>query len=198
MMNRQIVRVGAFGFLALAASAARAPLGAQERVQLAFGYECDDRFMIKNDGASTVTLEYGLEGRSERTKLSIKGKESVEIDSKGPLPVELFVDGRRVAKEAKGNRDCATTTPTSADQPTVVVRPLDPRDDNTTVRVVEPVVVRPQVVYVDPWYDPFWYPRVSLGIGFGRPYYGGYYGGYSGGYYGGRGIRMSGHRRGRR
>jgi hypothetical protein len=196
MMNSPIVRAGAFGFLALAASAARAPLGAQEKVQLAFGYECDDRFMIKNDGANTVLLEYGLEGRGERTKVSIKGNESVEIDSKGPLPVELFVDGRRVAKEAKGNRACATAT--SADQPTVVVRPLDPRDDNTTVRVVEPVTVRPQVVYVDPWYDPFWYPRISLGIGFGRPYYGGYYGGYYGRSYGGRVIRVSGPRRGRR
>ena len=52
MMNTRIVRAGAFGFLALAASAARAPLGAQGKVQLAFGYECDDRFMIKNDGAN--------------------------------------------------------------------------------------------------------------------------------------------------
>ena len=194
MMNTRIVRAGAFGFLALAASAARAPLGAQGKVQLAFGYECDDRFMIKNDGANTVTLEYGLEGRSERTRLSIKGNESVEIDSKGPLPVELYVDGRRVAKEAKGNRTCATATTTASDQPTVVVRPLDQRDNNARVTVVEPIVVRPHVVYVDPWYDPFWYPGLSVGIGFGRPYYGGSYGGYYGGYYG---PRVSGHGHGR-
>ena len=191
MMNTRWVRAGAFGFLALAASAARAPLGAQEKVQLAFGYECDDRFMIKNDGANTVTLEYGLEGRSERTRLSIRGSESVEIDSKGPLPVELFVDGRRVAKEAKGNRACASaTTTTASDQPTVVVRPLDRRENGATVVVVDPVVVRPRVVYVDPWYDPFWYPRLSVGVGFGRPYYGGYYRPPV--------IRVSGHRRGRR
>ncbi len=171
-MNTQFVRAGAFGLLALAASAARAPLGAQEKVQLAFGYECDDRFMIKNDGANTVTLEYGLEGRSERTKLTIKGNEAVEIDSKGPLPVELYVDGRRVAKEKKGNRTCGTATTTTSEQPTVVVRPLDSRD-NATVTIVEPVYVQPRVVYVDPWYDPYWYrPGVSLSFGFGRPYYG--------------------------
>lgn len=190
MMHTRWVRAGAFGFLALAASPARAPLGAQEKVQLAFGYECDDRFMIKNDGTNTVTLEYGLEGRSERTRLNIRGNESVEIDSKGPLPIELFVDGRRVAKEAKGNRACASATTTASDQPTVVVRPLDRRENGATVVVVDPVVVRSRVVYVDPWYDPFWYPRLSVGVGFGRPYYGGYYSP--------REIRVSGHRRGRR
>jgi hypothetical protein len=129
--------------------------------------------MIKNDGSNTVTLEYGLEGRSERTKLSIKGNQAVEIDSKGPLPVELYVDGKRVASEKKGNRTCASATPVASDQPTVVVRPLDARDNAT---VVQPVYVQPQVVYAAPYYDPFWYgPALSVSLGWGRPYYYPYY-----------------------
>ena len=106
MMNTPIVRAGAFGFLALAASAARAPLGAQEKVQLAFGYECDDRFMIKNDGANTVTVHsaallivllklitiFGL--------LVIRGRDSTRcattLITTRPVPATSIRDGSRV------------------------------------------------------------------------------------------------------
>jgi hypothetical protein len=50
-------------------------------------------------------------------------------------------------------------------------------------------VYAPAPVYAVPAYDPYWYPPVSIGLGFGFGGYcchGGHYGGYRGGWHGGR------------
>ena len=67
--------------------------------------------------------------------------------------------------------------------------------------VGDPVYV-PAPVYGAPVYDPFWYPPVTIGLGFGfggwcchgGGHWGGYRGGYHGGHFGGHGGHFGGHR----
>ena len=157
------------GALALATLSA-APLAAQgTKVQLAFGYECDNKFALRNEGAQGVTVEYAVSGTSERGKVSLKGNETVELESASNNDVQLYVDGKMVATEKKGNKSCA-----AAQSNTVTVRHLDP-SEVVYAQTVQPVVVGPDVVYVRPYdyYYPYpYYSSFSVGIGF--PFYGGY------------------------
>ncbi len=50
-----------------------------------------------------------------------------------------------------------------------------------------PVYVAPPVYAPAPVYDPFWYPPVTIGLGFSWSNWGHGHGGYRGGYHGGRG-----------
>jgi hypothetical protein len=108
---------------------ATATLGAQQApaVQLAFGYECGDRFLIKNDGNKPVSLEWKATGSQDRSPLHLNANESREIASASSDAVELWVNGKVVATEPKGNKPCGSTAGanTSSGGPTVVVRPLD-------------------------------------------------------------------------
>ena len=108
---------------------ASAALGAQQTpaVQLAFGYECGDRFLIKNDGNQPVSLEWKTVGSQDRSQLHLNAKESREIASAANEAVELWVNGKLVATEAKGNKACDSNAAANASSagPTVVVRPLD-------------------------------------------------------------------------
>ena len=128
--------------------------GAQ--AQLTFGYLCDDRFVVRNDGTQPVQLEYGLHGGAEHTKLSLNPRESVELASKSRDAVELWMDGKRIASAEKENRSCRDVQGTSS----VAVQP--------------PAVVTtnagPTYVYgpVYPYYDPYWSPWY---VGFGFGYY---------------------------
>jgi hypothetical protein len=113
--------------LALMVSASAA-LGAQQvpAVQLAFGYECGDRFLIKNDGNQAVSLEWKTVRSQDRSALRLSAKESREIASASNDAVELWVNGTLVATEPKGNKACGTASGANAPTgPTVVVRPLD-------------------------------------------------------------------------
>lgn len=108
---------------------ASAALGAQQApaVQLAFGYECGDRFLIKNDGSQPVSLEWKTVSSQDRSPLHLNAKESREIASASNDAVELWVNGKVVATEPKGNKTCGASAGANASQagPTVVVRPLD-------------------------------------------------------------------------
>ncbi len=108
---------------------ASAALGAQQApaVQLAFGYECGDRFLIKNDGNQPVSLEWKTVGSQDRSPLHLNAKESREIASAANEAVELWLNGKLVATEAKGNKACDSNARANASSagPTVVVRPLD-------------------------------------------------------------------------
>ncbi len=114
---------------ALATATATAALGAQSpAVQLAFGYECGDRFLIKNDGSQGVALEWKATGSQDRSQLHLNPNESREIASASSDAVELWVNGKVVATEPKGNKACgANGAPAGAasGSPNVVVRPLD-------------------------------------------------------------------------
>ena len=47
--------------------------------QITFGYLCDDRFVVRNEGDKDVRLEYGLAKNDERTSLALEKGESVEL-----------------------------------------------------------------------------------------------------------------------
>ncbi len=164
-----------------------APLAAQQpaKVQLAFGYHCDNTFALRNEGTQTANVDWVVLGTADEGRIIVKPTETVQIESATEGDVELYVDGRLVATEHKGNRSCAALT--GAPSGTVTVRHLD---------AAEVVVVQPQ--YVQPVYQapleivdvrPYYYPRssFSLSVGFpffSSPYYGGYYRGYYGGSHG--------------
>jgi hypothetical protein len=103
MLKPQLMRLGALTLVATTSAAFRGPLlaqgtqAAQEQVQLAFGYECDDRFLVRNDGSQNVTIEYNVAGSAERSQLQLKGKQSVEISSPSQNPLELRVGGKLVS-----------------------------------------------------------------------------------------------------
>jgi hypothetical protein len=109
--------------------AAAAALGAQQApaVQLAFGFECGDRFLVKNDGSSPVSLEWKASGSADRSQLHLNANESREIASASNDAVELYVGGKLVATEPKGAKACdaAGGTGTAPSDPMVVVRPLN-------------------------------------------------------------------------
>lgn len=132
MNNTSRARLVAFALMVTASAA----LGAQQApaVQLAFGYECGDRFLIKNDGSQPVSLEWKTVGSQDRSQLHLNAKESREIASAANDAVELWVNGKLVATEPKGNKACganAGANPSSAG-PTVVVRPLDAQASSGT------------------------------------------------------------------
>jgi hypothetical protein len=150
MLKPRLVQVGTLAVLAVAIMAPRGAVlaqgaqsvqGGQATVQLAFGYECDDRFLVRNDGAQSVTVEYGVPGAQQRSSLDLKGNESVELASTTNEPLELWVGGKLVATERKGNLPCA------AQNTGVVVRPIGPQD---YAPYVEPAYYAAPVVYVAP------------------------------------------------
>ena len=67
-----------FGALALLA-AMGTPLRAQgtTQVQLAFGYECGDRFIVRNEGTQPVLLEYAAARSQDRSQLHLNGNQFV-------------------------------------------------------------------------------------------------------------------------
>ncbi|MBI3569200.1 MAG: hypothetical protein HY084_13460 [Gemmatimonadetes bacterium] len=169
------------------------PLAAQQvaKVQLAFGYECDNKFALRNEGTQGVNVDYAVAGTTERGTVSVKANETVELESTSNNDVQLYVDGKLVATEKKGNRPCAAPA-----TQTVTVRHLDPSTEvvYAPATTVQPVYVSPsEVVYVSPWSYGY-YPYSSFSLGLDFPIFGGYYGGY-GGYRGfGHGIPMRGPR----
>jgi hypothetical protein len=190
-MNRlRLVRFGALAITAAASSAfgrglrAQSPQGARETVQLAFGYECEDRFMIRNDGAQGVDLEYGIQGARDHSKLHLNARESVEVSSASNTPVELWVGGKVVATERKGNRACAAGQGSQAG-PEVVVRPLNADTgyvaggygSSAPYTTAPVVVVAPQPYYYPPYYYSPYYYGWGPAFSFVVPFRGGFGGG---------------------
>ncbi|MBI3504413.1 MAG: hypothetical protein HY059_06195 [Proteobacteria bacterium] len=157
--------VGAIVVLAVPLGAAQAQQAAG--AQLAFGYQCNDFFALRNDGAAPVTAEYAVAGTSERGTVTVRPNETVQLESRTPNDLQLYVDGRLVATEPKGYRDCADVAASA-----VVVRHLEPRE------LV--YVDAPDVVYVRPWHYGY-YPAPIVRIGWNEEYamYGGHRGGLS-------------------
>lgn len=173
MKNLRTAFASALGVAAGAALCA-APLRAQitevgrqpiaDAAQVTFGYVCDDRFVIRNDGTKPIDLEYGLEKGTEHTRITLNARESVELNSPSKAPMELWMDSKLIAKAMKERRSCRDV------------------QSNTNVTVTPPVVQstqndRPTHVtniytgYGPPY--PFWDPWAfgfygSFGV---RPYY---------------------------
>ncbi len=185
MIRTAFISLGALSLVAVA----RAPLHAQgsgQSVQLAFGYECGDRFMVRNDGNSPVVIEYAIAGSQDRSQLHLDALQSKEIASAQSGNVELWVNGKVVASEPKGNRACG-----AAQGNGVNARPMNqdaqsaaqPGDSAYTNAAV---VVYGQPPYYYPDYYPYYYPYGYYGYG---PYF------YpSFGFYGRTAIRGGGFR----
>lgn len=172
-------RMTALGMLTLLA-AMGAPLGAQAAptIQLAFGYECGDRFIVRNDGTQPVLVEYAAVGMQDRSELHLAGKQRAEIASAQAGDLQLWVDGRVVASEPKGNRPCAVpdsgATPSrdtaSARPPGAAPRAAPPRDSTAgadSTHTAPPVFVwQPPTdirypIPIGGFRPPFFYPPMA-------------------------------------
>src|SRR5471032_2424059 len=100
MTKSRFISLGALAFVAIA----NAPLAAQgtnQTVELAFGYTCGDRFMVRNDGNSPVVVEYAIAGSQDKSTLHLNAKQSAQIASAQSGNMELWVGGKVVASEPK-------------------------------------------------------------------------------------------------
>ncbi len=168
-----IVRVAAVVAVGSASVAAR--LDAQvtevsrtpfaDAAQLTFGYLCDDRFIVRNDGTRPVELEYGLERGTEHTKLSLNARETVELASKSKDAIELWMDGKLIAKAIKEKRSCKDVIGTAQAN----VQPLEVATAQRASAGAYPYP--PPYPFYDPWYfgayGPWGYrPYYSVSVGF--------------------------------
>ncbi len=141
---------------------------------LTFGSLCDDRFVIRNDGPNPVTVEYAVEKGTQHVPLTLEGREQVELESKSKDPLELWHDGKLVAKAEKEGRRCRDV----AGNASVAIAPLEvqgnPRDTEQDARrggMRMGVGMGYGYPFFDPWYSPFG----AYGWGY-RPFYAGFYG----------------------
>ncbi|MEP6834266.1 MAG: hypothetical protein ABJB74_12785 [Gemmatimonas sp.] len=138
---------------------ARTPIS--DLSKLTFGYFCDDRFVIRNDGDKQLSLEYAVEKGNEHTKLSLNAHELVELDSKSKEAMELWVDGKMVAKAPKEKRSCKDVQGNGS----VSIAPLEVTERNQSRATYG--YGAPYGLY-DPWGMSF-YSR--FGAWGGYPYY---------------------------
>ena len=134
-----------------------------DAAQLTFGYLCDDRFVIRNDGTKAVDLEYGVEKGTEHTKLTLNARETVELSSTSKAPVELWMDNKLIAKALKEKRSCKQVQGNAS----VTVNPLE-------VSTNAPSRAGYQYGPAYPFYDPWGFSYYNS-WGF-RPYYSGFVG----------------------
>ena len=179
-MTHRLFRLSAAVALSVTAPVAgTAVLAAQEPTRLAFGYQCDNKFALRNEGTRAVEVEYGVVGASEKGKVHLDPDQGVSLEPKAAGDLEIRVDGKSVATARNGHVACATQT-----VQTVIVRPLYERE---YVTIVEP-------------YGPYYYGGYPVYYGpslrYGAPRVGIYFG-VGGGRYGGRGHGYGGGHRGR-
>jgi hypothetical protein len=144
----------------------------EEISQLTFGSLCEDRFVIRNDGAAPVTLEYKTFKGTEFTALRLDGRELVELESKSRDPLELWIGGKLVASAEKEGRSCRDVQGGAS----VAIAPLEvtstrDRDRNRNDQRYNQFGMG--VGFGSPFYDPWWGPYGGYGFGY-RPYAGFY------------------------
>jgi hypothetical protein len=153
-----------FSLVAVSSLALAATLSAQaaapDTVRLASGYICGNQFRVRNDGAQAVTAEYNVVGSTERSRLMLEPKESIEITSASPGALELHVNGKVVATEPKGNKPCVTAKPVRpagapADSAAIPARVATPQQSAGARKPrPHPLVNPPYPVYAPPFYVP--------------------------------------------
>ena len=154
--------------LALAPLTAGAQISNVERTsvaaitRLSFGHLCEDTFVLRNDGETTVHAALSVERSGQRTTIDLEPREQVKFTSKSRDDVELWVDTSLVARAEKGRKKCSEVNQNSS----VVVAGLegasDDRDDS-----------RRYANY--PYYDSFYYGPFGRPMAWGPyPYYWGY------------------------
>ncbi|MEP6764193.1 MAG: hypothetical protein ABJB66_07785 [Gemmatimonadaceae bacterium] len=177
--------VAALGVAGLSVMSMATVVSAQSKpqIQLAFGHECGDKFLVRNDGAGPVDVEYSLSGTKQRSKLHLNATEGVEIVSQATGPMELWVNGQLVSTEQKTNKVCAV----KAGDQDVVVRGLGDAGATSSGVATSSTVnttSSDQVVYVAAQPQRVVYVSVPVGYAWDPYYYGGFGYGYDYGYYG--------------
>lgn len=140
--------------------------------RVTFGYLCDDTFVLRNDGEKPVSASLAVEKSGEQTPLSLGAHEQVQFTSKAKHDVELWVDGKLVAKAEKEKRGCKEVQGNAS----VAVAPLDVTTDDDRGRRTYT-----NYPFFDPWFYGAFGPWGMGGLGgFGawgyRPFYTGYVG----------------------
>lgn len=150
---------------------ARRPIA--DITHLTFGSLCEDRFIIRNDGAAPVDVAYAVAKGTEHTPLTLAPHEVVELESRSKEALELWMNGKLIARAEKEGVKCSDVL----NDPTVAVAPLDVRtkDDRDSRRSNGNMRVGLGVGWGSPFYDPFYGPFGGYGWGY-RPYYSGFYG----------------------
>jgi len=163
---------------------ARTPIA--DAAQVTFGYVCDDRFVIRNDGTKSIDLEYGLEKGTEHTRVTLNARESVELNSPSRASMELWMDGKLIAKALKDRRSCKDVQGNSA------VTVVPPNVQTNAPQHVTNVYTAwgPPYPFYDPWdfgfYGSFRYRPYYSGLSVSFPIVIGGRGGRVGGRMGGR------------
>ncbi len=175
MLRTKTMALLAAGTMAVAARLPAQDITVTSRTQpdaakVTFGYLCDDRFVIRNDGTDPVNLQYGLHDGTQLTGITVQPSESVELSSRTNASVELWKDGTRIATAPKEQRSCADVNAASVNAENL--------NGGGGVTVAQPLVVTtatgPTYVYSaypyywDPLYTPF-APALGVGFGFVRP-----------------------------
>ncbi|MCC6243758.1 MAG: hypothetical protein IT353_13020 [Gemmatimonadaceae bacterium] len=175
-MIRTTVRSPLVGLLALTMSAAPAVAWAQitevgrtpvaDVSELTFGYRCDDRFVIRNDGGRAVDLAYGIEKGTEHIPVTLGPRELIELESKSKDALELWMGGKLIAKAEKEKRSCKDVAGTAS----VLVAPLE-------IVVNEPQRRSNASFWGPAYFDPWMYGYYGYygGLGY-RPFYRGFVG----------------------
>ena len=151
---------------------ARRPIA--DIAHITFGSLCEDKFVVRNDGPNPVNLEYAVTKGNEHSPLTLGSREQVELESKSNEALELWMDGKLVAKAEKEGRKCRDVQGNAS----VAVAPLEvssttDRDDNR--RGNSGMRLGVGVGYGYPYYDPWYSPFGAYGWGY-RPFYSGFYG----------------------
>lgn len=137
-----------------------------DAAQLTFGHLCEDRFVIRNDGTAPVTLAYSVAKSDQQTTFTLGAREILELASTSRQPLELWKDGRKIARAEKERRKCKDIQGTAAVQVS---------DLQVSTRE------RPSAPWpwygagfgwgAGPWFDPWWGSAFGPWGGFGvRPW----------------------------
>jgi hypothetical protein len=174
--NRKAARTGTGARLAAAVAlvaAVHTPVQAQitqlsrtpiqDAAQLTFGYLCDDRFVLRNEGTAPVEVEYGLAKGTEHTKVQLAAREVLELESKAKQAMELWYNGKRIATAEKRRRSCGSVEGASG----AIVSPLNVGDDQSARS--GRYGMSPWSYY-DPFFSPWGYAGLYGGLGFTRYY----------------------------
>ena len=139
--------------------------------RLTFGYLCDDTFVLRNDGDKAVNAALGVSKSGEQSPVTLAAHEQVQFTSRSKEDVELWVDGKLVAKAEKEKRGCKDVQGNAS----VAVAPLEVSGDSDKGR--RSFANYP---FFDPWFYGAYGPWGAWGGGFGawggRPFYSGYVG----------------------
>ena len=69
---RKARAVAVTAMVPLAALLASPLIAQQTKAQLAFGYHCDNKFALRNEGTRTTDVDYKVVGTSDRGRITVK------------------------------------------------------------------------------------------------------------------------------